>query len=228
MSIGNVAGAENATGTPKHSGKEGIELNQHDAGLLPAMATGSLAGLPYMTGVVTRQISAENPTGAKGGGCLRDPDPPTLDLPHSGAALDLGRGWKVRPFVNLRAHETKVLADITGPGVISYVWLASDVAGYNSLIFRWYWDNEPEPSVEAPAGQFFAIGHDEAPHEVLSIPIVVGPSRGCASYWPMPFRRHARLTLENSSDEDVKVIAYKVRVPVTRRRRRRSLLPYSV
>jgi len=174
------------------------------------MAAGSLAALPYMTGVVTRQISGENPTGAKGGGCQRDPDPSDPDLPHSGAALDLGRGWKVRPFTDLRAGQTKVLADIDGPGAISYIWIASDVARYNSLILRWYWDDDPEPSVEAPVGQFFAMGHDDAPHDVLSIPIVVAPSRGCSSYWPMPFRRHAKLTLENSGGQDAKVIAFKV------------------
>lgn len=171
---------------------------------------GPLDSLPYQAGVISRQISGENPTGAKGGACQRDPDPSDPDLPHSGPAVDLGRGWKVRPFTDLRSGESKVLADITGPGAITYVWLTSDVLKYSSLILRCYWDGEAEPSVEAPVGQFFAIGHDEAPHEVLSIPISVGPSRGCGSYWPMPFRRHARITLENVGSQDAKVVAYKV------------------
>jgi hypothetical protein len=38
---------------------------------------------------------------------------------------------------------------------------------------------------------------------------VVAPKRGCNSYWQMPFRQHARITLENTSTEDANVVAYK-------------------
>jgi hypothetical protein len=184
------------------------ETTQLGAGL---EGTGGLLGsLPYQAGVVTRQISAENPSGAKGGACQRDPDPSDPDLPHSAAASHLGRGWKVRPFMDLRAGETKTLAEITGPGAITYIWLTSDVLKYSSLVLRCYWDGEADPSVEAPVGQFYAMGHDDAPHEVLSMPVSVGPSRGCGCYWPMPFRHHARITLENVGSQDARIIAYKV------------------
>ena len=75
--------------------------------------------------MVTRQISAENPDGSKGGAARRVPDPSDPDLPHS-AAIDLGRGWKVRPFINLRAGETKELVD-RGVRDDYHLWLTSDL-----------------------------------------------------------------------------------------------------
>ncbi|NRF96196.1 hypothetical protein HQN89_36105 [Paenibacillus frigoriresistens] len=70
--------------------------------------------IPYTGGIPTRQISAENPTGEKGKACIWDPDPRDPFLPHSGTALNMGRGWKVRPFIKLQPGETTVLADIAG------------------------------------------------------------------------------------------------------------------
>ena len=58
------------------------------------------ATLPLLTpGVDSRQVSPENPTGGKAKGALSSPDPKNPDLAFSGAASGLGRGWKVRPFV---------------------------------------------------------------------------------------------------------------------------------
>ncbi len=53
--------------------------------MYPAMA-GLLGALPYSAGVPTRQISGENPTGAKGGGCKWEPDPSDPNLRHSALA----------------------------------------------------------------------------------------------------------------------------------------------
>lgn len=50
------------------------------------------------------------------------------------------------------AGATAVLADIEGPGTISYLWLTSDLLDYRALILRCAWDDEAEPSVETPLG----------------------------------------------------------------------------
>jgi hypothetical protein len=171
---------------------------------------GTLESLPRLLGVVTRQVSPENPDGSKGGAARADPDPSNPNLPHSAAALDLGRGWKVRPFITVPARSTAILADIAGPGTIRYLWITSDLVDYRSLVLRAFWDDETSASVESPLGDFFAMGHSTAPHTVTSMPVVVGPSRGCGSYWPMPFRRRARLTLENTGTTDARIVAYKV------------------
>ena len=68
-----------------------------------------LAGLPMMAGALTRQISAENPTGEKGGACRWAPDPTNPDIPYSKHSVDLGKGWKVRPFVPVEAGEGQSL-----------------------------------------------------------------------------------------------------------------------
>ena len=69
-----------------------------------------LGGLPFQAGIVTRQITPENPTGGKGAACPWEPDPGDPFLPHSRAAVDLGKGWKVRPFITLPSGHTAVLA----------------------------------------------------------------------------------------------------------------------
>jgi len=165
----------------------------------------------YMqAGVPTRQISAENPTGEKGGGCAWDPDPSNPFLSHSGAATELGRGWKVRPFISVKSGETAVLADINGPSVINQIFLTSDAKYYSDLVLRIYWDNEESPSVECPMGAFYAMGFDKHPHHVTSLPVTVAPARGMNCYWQMPFRKKAAITITNDGDKDAGILAYRV------------------
>lgn len=171
---------------------------------------GSLGGLPMEPILETRMINAENPTGAKGGACLAVPDPSDPDLFYSKHSVRLGKGWKVRPFIRLPAGETVTLADIEGPATIRQFWITSDAPQYRSLVLRIWWDGEEAPSVETPLGDFFAMGHDASPHEVYSAPITVAPRRGLNSYWSMPFRRSARVTLSNEAERDVEVVAWKL------------------
>ena len=172
--------------------------------------SGILASLPLQAGVETRQISAENPTGEKGKACLWDPDPSNPFLAHSDKAVDLGRGWKVRPFIAVKAGETVTLADVAGPGCINEIFLTSDHASYGAFAVRMYWDEETAPSVEVPLGAFFAMGHDAHPHMVASLPVVVNARRALNCYWQMPFRKHARITLTNESAVDARIVAYRI------------------
>ena len=68
--------------------------------------------------VDSRMVSPENPTGEKAKGAMRTPDPANPDLAFSRAASDLGRGWKVRPFIKVPAHSTATIMDVSGPGTI--------------------------------------------------------------------------------------------------------------
>jgi hypothetical protein len=160
--------------------------------------------------MVSRQASAENPTGAPAGGARWDPDPDDPELPYSGPALDLGRGWKVRPYVPLPAGGTLVLADIDGPGVVRQMFLTTNAPALRPLVLRCTWDHEEAPSVESPMGDFFGIGQDAAEYGLDSAVVTVAPARGCSSHWVMPFRRHARLTLTNTGEVDVPIVAYRV------------------
>jgi hypothetical protein len=169
-----------------------------------------LGQLPFESGAVTRMINAENPTGEKGGGARWVPDPSDPNLPHSGAAAKLGKGWKVRPFIAIKAGATAVLADIEGPGCINQFWITTSATEFRALVLRMYWDDEEAPSVEVPLGDFFAMGFDAHRHTVTSLPVVVAPHRGCNCYWQMPFRRRARITLTNEATTDLGIVAFKV------------------
>lgn len=169
-----------------------------------------LSSLPMMSGAVTRQISAENPTGEKGQACRWVPDVNDPNLPFSKHAVKLGKGWKVRPFVPVEAGETLVMADIEGSGIINQIFLTSNAERFSELVLRIYWDGEETPSVEAPMGAFFCMGFDRFPHTVSSLPITVAPHRGMSCYWQMPFRKRARVTLTNEGATRADVVAYRV------------------
>ncbi len=64
---------------------------------------GGLGSLPLIGRERTRSISPENPTGAKGRGGMAVPNPDDPNLPFSKAAVDLGQGWKVNPFIKPKA-----------------------------------------------------------------------------------------------------------------------------
>lgn len=161
-------------------------------------------------GIPTRQISAENPTGEKGGACSRVPNPADPDLPFSGGAVHLGKGWKVRPFIKVAPHQTVTLMDVDGPGSIREMFLTTDYHRLSELVLRIYWDHEETPSVECPLGAFFAMGHDEAHHAVTSAPVHVAPRGGLNCYWRMPFGAHARITLTHEGEAEFGLVAYRI------------------
>jgi len=167
----------------------------------------SLGNIAQLSDARTRSISAENPTGAPGGGGRARISDISNDGRHPAARL--GDGWKVRPCITLEAGDTTTLADIEGPGTIQHIWITVKPEVVRALILRAYWDGEETPSVEVPLGDFFANVHGLA-YDVNSLPICVNPSGGCNSYWPMPFRRHARITIENRYWETVPGFFYQI------------------
>jgi len=148
---------------------------------------------------VTRSVSPENPTGAKGAGAM------ATEGTGAWAAGKLGRGWKVSPSIHLASGQLATLAEVAGPGVIRHIWLTTDRGSLRGLVLRMFWDDEEVPSVEVPLGDFFCNGWTDELALVKSEPIVVAPAGGLNSYWQMPFRESARITLENVSDHGVPV-----------------------
>ena len=123
------------------------------------------------------------------------------------AADQLGQGWKVRPFIRVNAHETATLMDVDGPGIIQHIWLVENIR--REHVLRFYWDNEERPSIEVPVLEFFAVGHGKfAP--INSATVVLNPQNALNSYWPMPFRKHVKITLTNESDTDTELVAYQI------------------
>lgn len=143
----------------------------------------------------SRSLSAENPTGERGKGAMQDPG-------GEGPARELGQGWKVRPCLNLKAGETATIMDNDGPGVIRHVWITFNNSHYRDIIIRVYWDGQDQPSIEAPLGDFLCNSWSSR-QNILAIPINVNPRGGMNAYFPMPFRKHARITVENGSPSDL-------------------------
>ena len=119
-----------------------------------SLGIGGLSGLARLTKGLSRSISPENPTGAKGAGGM------SVDGPAANAARGLGQGWKVSPYVVIEPGATHVLADIEGAGLIQQVWMTLARGRWRYSILRIHWDGQERPSVECPAGDFFACGWD--------------------------------------------------------------------
>jgi len=176
--------------------------------MTPGMPPIGLGSLPFLSGGKTRSISAENPTGEPGKGGMAVPNPSEAKPAASArAADDLGQGWKVRPFLRVNAGETVTLMDVKGPGIIQHIWMVEGLS--RGHVLRFYWDEEETPSIEVPAPDFFAVGHEQFAR-VNSLAVTVNPQNALNCYWPMPFRTRARVTFTNENKEDLQLLAYQI------------------
>ncbi|WP_059104360.1 glycoside hydrolase family 172 protein [Shouchella shacheensis] len=150
----------------------------------------NMGNISRLSKAKTRSISAENFKGEKGKGGM------AVEGTGAQAARDLGLGWKISPSVEIQEHSFFTVADIQDEGAIQHIWLTCHPSTWRTLILRMYWDNEEAPSVEVPIGDFFCNGWC-VQNNVNSIPISVNPAGGMNSYWEMPFRKGAKVTVEN-------------------------------
>lgn len=160
--------------------------------------TQNLTHLARLQPTLTRSISPENFDGSVGGGGR------ATEGTGAEPGRDLGQGWKISPSVDVKAGETFTLADIETAGVITHIWITTHPDNWRTLVLRAYWDGSEEPAVEVPYGDFFCHGWGVFA-QVDSQMVSANPHGGFNSYWPMPFREGARLTLENTSDTDARV-----------------------
>jgi hypothetical protein len=149
----------------------------------------------------SRSISPENFNGEKGKGGM------ATTGTGANASRDLGKGWKVSPSVVIKSKTTYTVAEIDGSGSIQHIWMTPTGNWRNSII-RFYWDDETTPSVEAPVGDFFCTGWGQYAH-LNSLAVTVNPGSAFNCYWPMPFRKKCRITMENIDDKDM-VLYYQV------------------
>jgi len=117
-----------------------------------------------------------------------------------------------RDSLTIDPGATAVLADIPGPGAVHHIWvtIAAEPFYGRKLVLRIYWDGETAPSVEAPIGDFFSVGHG-LDRSFSSLPINCsseGRARNC--YWQMPFRKSARISVTNEGRKPVDAFYYYV------------------
>jgi hypothetical protein len=97
------------------------------------------------------------------------------------------------------------LLDADGPGEVTHVWMtiaSREMFHLKKLVLRMYWDGESTPSVEAPVGDFFGLGLGDY-FLYQSAPLAVGADKALNSFFPMPFQKHARITMTNEGKDKV-------------------------
>ena len=155
----------------------------------------NLNQLSILDNAESRSISPENFSGEKGRAGMA-----TTGTGES-CARELGQGWKVSPSVRIAVGQTFQLADITGPGTVEQIWM-TPTGNWRFSILRIYWDDQENPSVECPVGDFFASGWGKYA-KVSSLAVCVNPGSAFNGYWAMPFRKRCRITMENIASEDM-------------------------
>ncbi len=180
-----------------------------------------LGSLQKLSNAESRSITAENVFGEKGKGGMALVDACQDEVKKIGQtwypgtpARELGQGFKVRPCLRLPANTTTTIMDVAGPGVIQHIWATFHEKFYRDLILRAYWDDSPNPSIEVPLGDFFCNAWEKRTN-IVSIPINVNPCGGFNCYFPMPFRRHARITIENLAPAELDGFYYAINYALT-------------
>ena len=116
--------------------------------------------------------------------------------------------------------KTHVLLDEQGPGVITHIWITflgpepqgwakQGSANHGEMLLRMYWDGRERPAVEAPLGDFFASCFGQR-REVTSLPVVVNDGTAYNCFWPMPFRKSARIEIVNQSEKPISLLYYNI------------------
>jgi len=120
--------------------------------------------------------------------------------------------WTIEP------GEKRELANLKGPGCITHVWMTQNGPGVlRNVVLKMYWDNEREPSVLAPLGDFFCLGNGVT-NSFQSLPFATSvreenqnkfnATAGLNCYLPMPFRKSARIEVENQGGDKYRQYFY--------------------
>src|ERR1051325_8237075 len=118
-----------------------------------------------------------------------------------------GKNGDSRPIA---PGQTLTIADVRGGGRFTHIWMtiaAESPDHLRELVLRMTWDDAVSPAVECPIGDFFAQGPGKYV-EYRSAPVSVGGSQALNCYWPMPFRKHAVVTVTNEGSKRVGALYY--------------------
>ncbi len=116
--------------------------------------------------------------------------------------------------VEVAAGATHCLADLTGPGIVKHFWitaLGDDPLLLRKANLRITWDGAVHPSVDVPLSDFFGCGFGDTKN-FASLPVTMMPQdgKGMNCFFPMPFRRNARIEVVNESDMPITHFFYYV------------------
>ena len=115
-------------------------------------------------------------------------------------------------YRELPPGQSLTLLDADGPGEVTHVWFtiaSSEMFHLKKLVLRMYWDGESTPSVETPVGDFFGLGLGDY-FLYQSLPLAVGADNALNSFFPMPFAKHALITVTNEGRRKVDAYYYNI------------------
>jgi hypothetical protein len=130
-----------------------------------------------------------------------------------GSGGQSNHGRKGSPCIwPFRKGEKHVLLDAKGPGMVRHIWCTippGNIEHMRNVIIRMYWDNQEQPSVEVPLGDFFGIAHGRQRNMNTEF-VGMQAGKGFNCWIPMPFKTRAIITVENDSDTDVPMFFYQI------------------
>jgi hypothetical protein len=148
-------------------------------------ASDDLARLPALKTYTIERLTSSDPNGANDDG-----------------------QWKNQ----IKAGETRTIGDVKGPGIITHMWFTIATPEHyhlKKIVLRMYWDDDPLPAVEAPIGDFFGLGLGEY-FLYESGPLSVGSQKALNCYFPMPFRKAARITITNEGSRAIDAFYFNI------------------
>lgn len=112
----------------------------------------------------------------------------------------------------MQPGETRVIAEVDGPGIIKHIWItigSLEPQHLKKIVIRMYWDNEESPSVEAPIGDFFGLGLGRyVSYESKFLSVASQRALNCS--FEMPFRKSARITVTNEGFMEILAFYYNI------------------
>lgn len=164
---------------------------------LPSVLAGLLFCLPVLSSCATPSAS--------GGGALTQLTT-RADGAYTRVASEVGAELVIPP------GESLTLAELTGPAVIDRIWIGLEGSDsfWRDIVVQITWDGATSPAVEAPIGDFFAVGPG-ARQNLNSVPMMVqSGGRAMTSLWKMPFGESATIALVNEGSSPTRQLEFEV------------------
>ncbi|WP_027627692.1 glycoside hydrolase family 172 protein [Ruminiclostridium cellobioparum] len=123
-----------------------------------------------------------------------------------------------KDYYTLLPGTSTEIFNVKGSGYIRHIWMTMATDGMEvaeeeflprKIVIRAYWDKEENPSIEAPIGDFFGMGHGIT-RNFTSEYLMMSPEDGKAfnCFFPMPFESEARIEITSDANNAIKFYFY--------------------
>jgi hypothetical protein len=113
-------------------------------------------------------------------------------------------------MITIPAGKEATILHVTGPGVITRIWFrvnSNDPYFLRRILIKMYWDNEDNPSVEVPFGDFFGSGFAYRQYVTSYLGMSSG---GYTCFFPMPFESQAKIVIVNEGLQELKGFYFQI------------------